>query len=136
MLTEIFYHVDNFCEEYEQQLQKITLKKEISGKKRGPKQKMLLSEIMTIIILFHHSRFRTFKDFYVTLKLENKKAFSCFVSYSRFVELQKQTLIPLMLFLSISCSKNSSGIHFIDSTSLKVCHNKRIYSNKTFKNIA
>ena len=41
-----------------------------------------------------------------------------------------------MIFLSISCSGNATNISFIDSTSLKVCHNKRIYSHKTFKGVA
>mgnify|MGYP001103103562 CR=1 FL=1 len=136
MLTTIFYHVDNFCKEYEKQIQTILLKNKNKYKKRGPKQRLSNSEIMTIIIYFHHSKFRTFKDYYLFLKFYHKNAFSHLVSYNRFVELQKQVLVPLMLFLSISCLDKTSDIHYIDSTSLKVCHNKRIYSNKTFKNIA
>ncbi|MFH1644727.1 MAG: IS982 family transposase [bacterium] len=136
MITEIFYHIDIFCEGYEKQIKTHLIKKGNSGTKRGPKQNMILSEIMTIVILFHHSKFRTFKDFYFYLKTHHKTAFNSLVSYNRFVELQKQVLVPLMLFLSISCSNDSSDIHFIDSTSLKVCHNKRIYSHKTFKDIA
>ena len=135
MLTEIFCHVDDFCKIYEKQIQRRLLKSG-SGAKRGPKEKLSTSEIMTIIIYFHHSNFRTFKHYYFHLKSYHGDAFRCLVSYNRFVELQKQILIPLMLFLSISCSNDSEEIHFIDSTSLKVCHNKRIYSNKTFKNIA
>lgn len=135
MLTEVFYHADNFCKEYEKHLQKIQLIDE-SKSKRGPKQKLCLSEIMTIVIYFHHSKFRTFKDYYLFLKMHNNTAFTRLVSYNRFVELQKLALIPLMIFLSISCSGNATNISFIDSTSLKVCHNKRIYSHKTFKGVA
>jgi len=135
MLTEVFYHSDNFCKEYEKYLEKIGINCDKKGKK-GPKEKLSLSEIMTIVIYFHHSKFRTFKDYYYFLKFYHKKAFRNFVSYNRLVELQKQVLVPLMLFLSVRCSKNATNISFIDSTCLKVCHNKRIYSNKVFKNIA
>lgn len=30
----------------------------------------------------------------------------------------------------------STGLNFIDSTHVKVCHNRRIYNNKVFKDIA
>ena len=135
MLTEVFYHVDNFCKAYEKHLQKTQLIDK-NKSKRGPKQKLCLSEIMTIVIYFHHSKFRTFKDYYLFLKMHHNNSFTQLVSYNRFVELQKQALIPLMLFFSISCSGNATNISFIDSTSLKVCHNKRIYAHKVFKGMA
>jgi len=135
MLTEIFYHVDNFCKEYEKKLKEISLN-DCNVNRRGPKQRLSMSEILTIVIYFHHSKFRTFKDYYSILKILHKNAFKKLVSYNRFLELQRQVLIPLILLLSISSSKNKGNIHFIDSTCLKVCHNKRIYSNKTFKGLA
>jgi hypothetical protein len=135
MITEIFYHVDNFCKEYKKHLKKIGIKFNDKNK-RGPKEKLNLSEIMTIVVYFHHSKMRTFKDYYLYLKAYHSQAFRNLVSYSRMVELQKEALVPLMLFLSILCPQKTTNISFIDSTSLKVCHNKRIYSNKVFKNIA
>ena len=68
MLTEVFYHADNFCKEYEKHLQKNQLIGD-NQPRRGPKQKLCLSEIMTIVIYFHHSKFRTFKDYYLFLKM-------------------------------------------------------------------
>ena len=135
MFTEIFYHVDNFCIEYEKQLQTISLKNN-KTELRGPKKKLCTSEIMTIIIYFHHSKFRTFKDYYTFLKMYHIQAFGAWVSYNRFLELQKQVLMHLIVFLSISCSNNLTNISFIDSTCLSVCHNKRIYSHKVFKGVA
>ena len=135
MLTEIFYHVDNFCKEYEKHLKNIQIIDKEKFK-RGPKQKLCLSEIMTIVIYFHHSKFRTFKNYYLSLKMCNSADFAHLVSYNRFVELQKKALVPLMLFLSISCSKNATNVSFIDSTKLQVCKNRRIYSHKVFKGVA
>ncbi|MDR2086620.1 MAG: transposase, partial [Dysgonamonadaceae bacterium] len=34
------------------------------------------------------------------------------------------------------CFGKCTGITFIDSTKIEVCHNKRIYRNKVFKNLA
>jgi hypothetical protein len=41
-----------------------------------------------------------------------------------------------MLFLHHCCKGECTGISFIDSTVLRVCHNKRIKRNKTFKGFA
>ena len=41
-----------------------------------------------------------------------------------------------MMFLHYCCRGECTGISFIDSTVLRVCHKKRIKRNKVFKNIA
>ena len=41
-------------------------------------------------------------------------------------------LLYAMKFMVGKCS----GINFIDSTTLKVCHNRRIYSHKVFEGLA
>ncbi len=62
-------------------------------------------------------------------------AFPCLVSYQRFVELMPSALVPLCGYLH-SRKGRCSGIPFIDSTSLKVCHNRRIPSHKVFAGCA
>ena len=57
------------------------------------------------------------------------------VSYNRFVEWIPSTLIPLCAYLR-SRFGSCSGISFMDSTSLRVCHNKRIRQHKVFQNLA
>lgn len=42
----------------------------------------------------------------------------------------------LMLFLNIVCFGECTGISFVDSTKISVCHNKRIYRHKTFDGLA
>ena len=44
-------------------------------------------------------------------------------------------LMPLSLFLHM-LSGERTGIYFIDSTTIPVCHNKRRYRNKVFENLA
>ncbi len=57
------------------------------------------------------------------------------MSYNRFVEWIPSTLIPLCAYLR-SRFGSCSGISFMDSTSLRVCHNKRIHQHKVFQNLA
>jgi hypothetical protein len=42
----------------------------------------------------------------------------------------------MMLFLKTRCLGQSQGINFIDSTHIKVCHNRRIHHHKVFVGIA
>jgi len=62
-------------------------------------------------------------------------AFPRLVSYNRFVELMPSALVPLGGYLQTRTGK-CSGISFVDSTSLKVCHNRRIHSHKVFRGCA
>ncbi len=94
-----------------------------------------MSEIMTIMILFHQSNFRTFKHFYFFIYEHHRKEFPKMPCYSRFIALQKSAFIPLFAYLH-HCKGKVTGISFIDSTVLKVCHIKRSYSNKTFIGLA
>lgn len=91
---------------------------------------------MTIEIAFHFSAHKTFKAFYLEIvSLYWREALTNLVSYNRFVEWQPSTLIPLMAYLRSRLGA-STGIGFIDSTSIKVCHNRRIKQHRVFKAIA
>ncbi len=58
------------------------------------------------------------------------------MSYNRFVELQQRVAVPMMLILKTNCLGTSRGINFIDSTHIKVCHNRRIHNHKVFDKVA
>ena len=64
---------------------------------------MTLSEILTIIIYFHYSKIKTFKDYY---KMLNPRDYSELVSYNRFIELMQNSIVPLMAFCK-HCIKNT-----------------------------
>lgn len=134
MITEIYYVLDNFCKNFLPEWEKHLI---TSGlKKRNRKSKLSCSEIMTILILFHQSQYRNFKHFYIHHVEKYLRAdFPDLVSYSRFISLQKSVLIPLCYFLH-TFKGEKTGIYFIDSTTLKVCHIKREHQNKVFKGLA
>ena len=104
--------------------------------KPGPKPKLSTSEIMTILIYFHMSRYRDFKTYYTQYVHRHLRSeFPDLVSYNRFVELMPLTLLPLCLYLNTQMGE-VSGISFIDSTPLPVCHNRRIGRHKVFAGLA
>ena len=106
------------------------------GNKPGPRPKLSASEIMTILIYFHMSRYRDFKTYYTRyVQRHLHSEFPDLVSYNRFVELMPLTLLPLCLYLSTQMGE-VTGISFIDSTPLPVCHNRRIERHKVFAGLA
>ncbi|CAK0744251.1 transposase [Gammaproteobacteria bacterium] len=94
------------------------------------------AEVMTILILFHCSGFRNLKNFYIGyVPFVLGREFPNRVSYNRFVELEQSVLVPLCAYLNTR-RVTSKGIAFIDSTPLRVCHNRRIPRHRTFNGLA
>jgi Transposase DDE domain len=131
-LTHLFCSVDDFWKSFKIHW----YKKQLSNKpSRGPSCGLSMSEIMTILILFHQSNYRTFKYFYLSLYQSHRNCFPKMPCYSRFVAIQKSAFIPLFAYLHQNKGP-ITGISFIDSTIIKVCNIKRCSSNKVFKKIA
>lgn len=130
-LTQVFCDVDDFYQAFEPQWLQGIVSMGLSFKPR--RRKLGSSEVMTIMIMFHQSRFRDLKSFYLRHVCEHwKSAFPNLPSYNRFVELQRDALIPLF-FLLCSLLGRCSGISFVDSTKLRVCHNNRATRNRVFE---
>lgn len=133
-ITEIFCCIDDFCLGFLPFWQKNLL---ANGKKRIRRPKMSLSEVMTFQVLFHFSGYRTFKDFYTGHVAKHLgDHFPDLVSYNRMVELQRESFMPLAIYLKSCGPANCTGISFVDSTPLRVCDKKRINQHKVFKELA
>ena len=135
LVTEIFVSIDDFYTHFNQQVREFQLP---SPKKRWNRSFLMSgSEVMTILVLLHLSQHRSLKHFYLYYVKKHMQAeFPQTVSYNRFVELMSSVLLPLTIYLKACRSGKCSGISFVDSTPLRVCHNKRIGSNKVFADIA
>lgn len=133
-LTSLFYLVDEFCKGFEPEWRQHLLD---SGEtKRFRRTRLTLSEVLTIVIHFHQSNHRTFKHYYQEyVSVHLRSEFPELVSYSRFVELTQAAAIPLLVLLT-SLLGTPTPANFIDSTTLKVCHNRRIRRHRVFKGIA
>jgi hypothetical protein len=132
-ITEIFCAVDDFCKVFGPWLESKMI--ESGDRKRERKSSLSLSEVITILIIFQSSGYRTLKHFYHYLLDARGDLFPSLVSYSRFVELQPRAVMGLWGYINYSRSK-ASGISFIDSTKIAVCGNKRISRNQVFKDSA
>lgn len=130
----IFCDTDNFCKAYEEYCRnKLLMYKE----EVVPRTRMSLSEIMTILIMYHLSGYKTFKWYYTKyVMVHQRKDFPDLVSYNRFVEIMKFALVPLILYTIKARFGKCSGISFIDSTPLKVCDNHRIHNHRVFSEYA
>lgn len=133
-VLELFCHVDDFCRSFEPAWHKQCLAS--GSKQRNRARELALSEIMTILILFHQSHYRTFKAFYTEhVCAELRSEFPHLVSYTRFVEFFPSALAPLCVYLH-TCLGACTGVSFVDSTRLAVCHNRRIQQHRVFRGLA
>ena len=129
-LEAIFVDVDDFFVKFEPAWRAHLI--ESGQKQRFKESRLSTSEVMTIIIAFHQSGFRDFKSFYNNLVCRYwRNAFPELVSYTRMLKLMQTVLVPLCSYLTHRKAK-PTGIAFIDSTTLKVCHNLRIPRHKVF----
>ncbi|HAT2143693.1 TPA: IS982 family transposase, partial [Legionella pneumophila] len=133
-IVEIFCDIDDFCKGWFKEKSPYLLPS--PNRKRQRPCRLSASEIMTVMILFHLSHYRTFKDYYrECVEMDMKSYFPKLVSYNRFVEIMSSVVTPLSAYL-LSHMGKKTGLYYVDSTTLKVCHNKRIHRHKTFAGIA
>jgi hypothetical protein len=131
--------VDAFWQWFEPQWERELLasgKRELlaSGKRRRRRATRLHpAELLTILSLFQQAGYRTFKGVYTQhVQLALRQEFPQTVSYSRFVELMPRFLVPLAIYLHTQQGP-CTGVSFLDSTSLAVCHPARIQQHHVFR---
>ncbi len=129
-ILELFCSVDDFWQQFAPHWHQDLL---TSGQRQRVRPTQLHpSEMMTIVILFHQSHYRTFKAYYTEyVQRHLQSEFPTLVSYHRFVELMPTILVPLVAYLHTQLGR-CTGISFIDSTPLAVCHNARIHQHRVF----
>jgi len=113
-LLELFCDVDDFMLSFTPHW-KASLWE--AGKRRERAGQLSPSEVITILIHFHQSHYRTFKAYYTEhVQVYLTTEFPHLVSYTRFVALIPRMLIPLLAYLQ-SRFGPCTRISFIDSTS-------------------
>lgn len=133
-ILPLFSDIDDFCLSFEPTFK--TKQLESGTVQRHRRATLAMSEVMTIIVWFQQSSYRNFKHYYKKEVCKHlSQEFPRLVSYNRFVELMPCALVPLCFYLQTRKGK-TSGIAFIDSLPLAVCHNRRIPSHKVFANVA
>lgn len=133
-ILTLFFDIDEFCKEFEPIWKEHLL---ADGKTHRNRTRTLsLSEVMTIMVLFHAHGYRNLKQFYLEFVSVHLTAeFPALISYARFVSLEGEALMPLAAYLQTRAG-NCTGTSFVDATKLIVCENLRIPQHKQFADIA
>ena len=133
-ILTLFFDIDEFCKEFEPVWNRHLL---ADGKTHRHRERTLsLSEVMTIMVLFHTRGYRNLKQFYLEFVTVHLTAeFPALISYPRFVTLESEALIPLAAYLQTRAG-NCTGTSFVDATKLVVCENLRIPQHKQFADCA
>ena len=135
-VTEIYCIANGFCKEFAKVQEKYIVK-DLNHKHQNSLNRMDNAEIIVILILFRLGGFRCIKYYceeYVYKHL--MRLFPIRMSYNRFVELEKEVLLQLTVFIKKILLDTDTRISFMDSTSLFVCQNQFIVIHKTFEGLA
>ncbi len=134
-LIEIFIAVDDFTNLFHQWLAARCLQPP-----RQPTRQTQLSEseMLTILVYYHHSGYKNFQYYYQRLVEPMMKTyFPRLISYQRFIDLIPRQIPLLHLLSKCLCLLNKrTGCYFADSKKLPVCDNRRIHSHRVFADIA
>ncbi len=133
-IEEIFCEIDDFCKAFFPAFERGLLPSPRGKRRRAIS--MSASEIMTIVVLFHLSHYRDFKNVYLDCVMRQlRDCFPKLLSYNRFVEVQGRVFPALCAFMKAK-SGHESGLYFVDSTTICVCRRQRINQHKTFEGLA
>jgi transposase len=128
-ILPLFCSVDDFWHEFAPHWQRHLL---TTGRQRQRAGVMHPSEMLTILILFHQSHYRTFKAFYTAYVGPClHREFPHRLSYSRFVAWMPRLLVALCAYEQTQHGI-CTGISFIASTQLPACHTARIHQHRVF----
>ncbi len=133
-IEEIFCEIDDFCKAFFPQFERGLLPAPDAQRRRP--LSMSAGEIMTIVVLFHLSHYRDFKNFYLDCVMRQMRdCFPVLLSYNRFVEVQGRVIPALCAFMKAK-GGHKTGFYYVDSTTLAACRNQRINQHQTFDMIA
>jgi Transposase DDE domain len=130
-ILDLFCSLDAFWQQFAPAWERELMGSGLRRRRRATR--LSPSELMTILILFQQSGYRTFKGFYThQVQVHLRREFPGLVSYTRFVALMPRVLLPLAVYLHTQLGE-CTGISFIDATSLVVCHPARIRQHRVFR---
>ena len=137
-IVELYVIIDDFCQKFMPKYLKLLKRNDLISRNRSGM--LSTSEVMLITLLFNQSGYACFKWYYENeVQVEYKTYFKQLPSYNRFIELMPRVMPLLLRFLSFllyQARQQKQYIHYIDSTKVGVCHNKRIANNKVFSAFA
>ena len=136
-LIEIFCCADDFCQQFEKEIEHKLIPVVLQNKKSKVPCGLSMSEMMAVEMFYHLQGSKCFKYYYrYFVEVHLKGYFPGLPSYNRFVQLKPRLFLYIFCFMLACRMGASTGIYYIDSAKLVVCHNLRIHSHKVFKGLA
>jgi hypothetical protein len=129
-LMAMFCDIEDFCKRFAPLSHRHLLQ---SGQRsRTRRTALALREIMPLLVSFHCRHSRTFKhDDTEDVELYLRPYFPPLVSSHRVVALMPRALVPWTCYLRTRQGR-CTGVAFVDSPPLAVCHNRRIRAPRVF----
>ncbi len=98
-IDELYCNIDDFNKIFYAEWEKTLL--ESGEKKRRRKGVMSPSELMTILIYFHQSHYKDFKNYYLGHVHQHLRSeFPKLLSYTRFLGVMSSVLVPLCTYFT------------------------------------
>jgi len=134
-LIALYIDIDDLLKSYHDYLLSRGL---LSGTRATRTPKLSPSEVCTILVSYHYSGYKCFEYYYRQLILGSyREWFPDAPTYERFLDYVPRTVHLLYLWLFyLSAISERTGLYFVDSKKLAVCHLKREHSHKVFKGLA
>jgi Transposase DDE domain len=132
-LIDIFIQADDFCKAFASWATRIN-----PSKYRPIRGKFSESEMMTVLICFPLSGYKNFEYYYKEMiKQQLKTWFPKAPEYSYFIQLIPRISDQMYLFQKLlGLQAQKTGVYFIDSKKLPVCHERRIGAHRVFQGLA
>ncbi len=110
----------------------------LKGSKRGRNRRLALSEIITLGIFRMIVNIPTVKDYHKFLLSHYDNYFNLpnYQNFNSHLNNVLPYIVMILNVMTIFTRKNGADLHFMDSTPLPVCKNKRIYTHKVAKELA
>src|SRR3569832_609064 len=132
-ITALYCCLEDFCKVFADWEAHRLLPSEQTRQRSG---KLSRAEMLFIVVLFHLSSYKNFKVFYLYgIAGQYRACFDELPHYDRFVSLMPRLFVPLITQLH-SLNEKQTGVYFVDSTKLAVCHNRRIHRHQVFDGLA
>lgn len=134
-LIKLFIEIDDLLISYKEYQKK---RGELLDRKPTRIPSLSGSEVCTILVGYHWSGYKCFEYYYKNkIRKDYNDYFPQAPCYERFLSYIPKVTDLLYLWLLYSCSLSQrTGLYFIDSKKLEVCHLKRQHTHKVFQGYA
>ena len=132
-IVALYVCIDDLSKIYEEWEQK-----KLTGviKNRKREGKLIMSEKLLTVVLYHLEGFKNFKYYYkYAVEIKYKSLFKEVPCYNRFIQIMPDLLLLLSILLLFLFGE-ARGIYFLGITKLSICHSMREKRNRVFGKIA